>query len=94
MTPMKYILLTEVYGKLEAEALRAYLNAVDVDAQIFQEGASEAYAMTVGPLARVQVFVPEEKVETARELLADYLSSRDDIQAAEPDEDGLEEKDE
>ncbi len=94
MGTMKYILLTEVYGKLEAEALRAYLAAAGVDAQIFQEGASGAYALTVGPLAQVQVFVPEEKAEIAREFLADYFSSRDDMQVAEPDDTEHEQNDE
>jgi hypothetical protein len=66
---MKWELLDEVQGRLEAEALKSFFEAEGVPVQLIQEGAGEfGFAMTVGPLGLVQVFVPKEKIAEARAL--------------------------
>ncbi len=86
MSEMKYTLLTEVYGRLEAEALKAFLFAEGIDAQLIQESAGQVYPLAVGELGRVQVFVPRESLETAQALLDEFESGTLDMEIAEEEQ--------
>jgi hypothetical protein len=74
MTP-----LTWVAGEFRARVLAARLESEGIDAQL--RGALESpYGLTVGDMARVDVYVPEDQLEDARYvLLADEV---DDALAA------------
>jgi hypothetical protein len=64
---------TEVYGRIEAEMLKSFLEAEGVPVELFQEGAGQfAYASSVGALGLVQVFVPKVKFAEAQELIAAF----------------------
>jgi hypothetical protein len=70
MDSLKWELLTEVYGSLEADMLKSFLEAEGIPVQLFQEGAGrDIYPVNIGPLAMVQVFVPKERIDDARILL-------------------------
>jgi hypothetical protein len=70
---MKYELLTELNNRLEADLLESYLEAHDIDVELFQEAIGRhAYPVTVDMLGRVQVFVPKEKMKQAKELLETF----------------------
>jgi hypothetical protein len=70
MEKMKYEKLTELQGRLEANLVESYLEAQGIDVQLFQESVGQSsYAVTVDGFGRVQVFVPREKIDEARELL-------------------------
>jgi len=57
--------LTAVQGSFTAHVLRARLNSEGIDAEL--RGAVDSpYAVTVGDLARVEVFVPEDQMDDAR----------------------------
>lgn len=72
---MKYELLTELTSRLEADLLESYLEANDIDVELFQESIGQnAYPVTIDMLGRVQVFVPKEKIEQARELLKIFIT--------------------
>ncbi|MCL4274230.1 MAG: DUF2007 domain-containing protein [Anaerolineales bacterium] len=72
---MKYELLTELTSRLEADLLESYLEANDIDVELFQESVGQnAYPVTIDMLGRVQVFVPKEKIEQARELLEIFIT--------------------
>lgn len=72
---MKYELLTELTSRLEADLLESYLEANDIDVELFQESVGQnAYPVTIDMLGRVQVFVPKEKIEQARELFKAYMT--------------------
>lgn len=72
---MKYELLTELTSRLEADLLESYLEANDIDVELFQESVGQnAYPVTIDMLGRVQVFVPKEKIEQARELFEAYMT--------------------
>jgi hypothetical protein len=65
----------EVAGSLQAEILRGLLEAQGIPVILSQEGiAHSSYAVTVGPLGRVQILVPVELIERARQVLEDYRS--------------------
>ncbi|MBL8051537.1 MAG: DUF2007 domain-containing protein [Anaerolineales bacterium] len=70
MNDMKYELLTELNSRLEAELLESYLEANEIDVELFQESVGQnAFPVTTDLLGRVQVFVPKEKMKEARKML-------------------------
>ena len=79
MNEMKWEKLTEVYGHLEADVIKSFLEAEGVPVELFQEAVGRhIYPTTVDGLARVQLFVPKEKTEDARKLLDAYQNSTHD----------------
>jgi hypothetical protein len=70
MTP-----LTWVSGIFRAEVLAARLRSEGIDAQL-QGALSSAYGLTVGDMARVDVYVPEDQLDDAKYvLLADEVDA-------------------
>jgi hypothetical protein len=68
-------LLTSVAGSFRAHVLLARLEAEGIDAQL--RGALDgAYGFTMGDLARVDVFVPEEQLDDAK-----YVMLADEVDA-------------
>ncbi len=79
MSKMKYELLTELNGRLEADLLKSYLEANEIDVELFQESIGQhAYPVTVDGLGRVQVFVPTGKLKEAQKLLKTFTSGESD----------------
>jgi len=73
MDTMKWERLVEVQGRLEAELIESYLEANGVDVELIQESVGHsAFPVMVDGLGRVQIFIPKEKVQEARELLKEY----------------------
>lgn len=68
-------LLTSVAGTFRAHVILARLEAEGIDAQL--RGALDgAYGFTMGDLARVDVFVPDEQLDDAKYvLLADEVDA-------------------
>ena len=70
MDNMKYEMIAEVTGRLRAEFFQSFLEAEGIDVQLFEESFNQsAYVL---PMSVVQVFVPKDKAEAARTLLAGY----------------------
>jgi len=66
MDELKYALLAEVYGRLEAELIKSYLEAHEIDVELFQESIGQnIYPSTIDMLGNVQIFVEKEKLEEA-----------------------------
>ncbi len=88
MTNLGWKKLTEVGGRLVAEEIKSYLEANGIPVLLFQEGAGmNAFPVAIGStLALVQIFVPEEHVSAARELLKVLeAGSEEPIQQPIPD---------
>jgi hypothetical protein len=67
---MKYEKVAEVNGHIRAEFFKSFLEAEGIDVHLFDESITHTgYGL---PLGAVQVFVPKDKVEAARLLLASY----------------------
>jgi hypothetical protein len=78
MEEMKWELLTEVQGRLEAEFIKSYLEAQDIEVELFQESVGHhIYPVTVNGLGRVQIFVSKEQAPQARQLLDDYNNAKE-----------------
>jgi len=80
MDEMKYLKITEVFGRMEADLVESYLEANGVDVELVQDSIERTSYVTM--MGRVQVFVPIDKAEEARELLKAY---REEL-IEEPDE--------
>jgi hypothetical protein len=73
MDTMKWERLIEVQGRLEAELIESYLEANGVDVELIQESVGHsAFPVMIDGLGRVQIFIPKEKSQEARDLLKEY----------------------
>lgn len=73
MDEMKYELLTEISGRMQADLLESFLEANGVDVELFQESVGHTiYPVNVDMLGNVQVFVPKEKIKKAKKLLEEF----------------------
>ena len=78
MDELKWELLTEVQGRLEADLLKSYFEAYGIDVELFQEAVGHhIYPVTINGLGRVQLFVSKEQALPAHKLLDDYNTSRE-----------------
>ena len=78
MGDLKYKLLTELHSRLEADLLESYIEANDIDVELFQESVGQhIYPVTLDGLGRVQVFVPEVKWKEAKKLLDKFNSQEE-----------------
>lgn len=70
MEELKWELLTEVLGQMEAEMLKLYFQARKIDVELFQE----ATTLDVIPVSfgRVQIFVEKTNIKKAQKLLEEY----------------------
>ena len=76
MDELKWELLTEVQGRLEADLLKTYFEAYGIDIELFQEAVGHhIYPVTVDGLGCVQLFVAKEQAEEARKLLEEYTKA-------------------
>lgn len=70
MDELKYERLSEVYGRMEAELIKSYLEANGIDVELFQESIGQnIYPTTVDQLGRVQIFVEKIKLKEALVLM-------------------------
>ncbi|MGZ9236145.1 MAG: hypothetical protein ACXW4E_11530 [Anaerolineales bacterium] len=78
MDELKWELLTEVQGRLEAEFIKSYFEASGIGIELFQESVGHhIYPVTVDGLGRVQLFVSKEQAKEAHKLLDEYNNSRE-----------------
>lgn len=73
MDTLKWEVLVEIQGRLEADLLESYLEANGIDVELIQEAIGHSvYPVTVDGLGRVQVFVAKNNVREARKLLKEF----------------------
>ena len=78
MDELKWEILSEVQGRLEAEFIKSYLESQGIDVELFQESVGHhIYPVTVDGLGRVQIFVPKEQAKEARRLYEEYVNAKD-----------------
>lgn len=90
MDEMKYARLAEVLGRWKAEIVESLLESEGMDVVLVQDSLSQsAYS---NPFAPVQIFVPKESLDQARELVKDLEGVLQE--SGEIEEEGTEEADE
>ena len=73
--------VTRVYGTLEAEILRGLLESRGIPVVLSHESAGTAIGLSVGPLGEVEILVPADQLEAAREILQQYSNDELDSTA-------------
>lgn len=78
MDELKWEVLTEVQGRLEAEFIKSFLESQGIEVELFQESIGHhIYPVTVDGLGRVQIFVPKEQAKEARILYQEYTNAKE-----------------
>ena len=72
MAKMTWELLTKVYDRIEAEMMKAALEALEISSELAQESVGGTMPVSFGKFAEIHIFVPKEKIEEAREWLETY----------------------
>ena len=87
MDEMKYAKLTEVLGRWKAEILESFLESEGIDVELIQDSLSHMFYTHA--FAPVQIFVPNERLEQARELLKEFDDNfeKDDEEEEDSEED-------
>jgi hypothetical protein len=65
----KYISVYSASGLLEAEMICGFLKSYEIDAIHNQESIGVTYGLVLAPLGTAEIYVPEEFVDRAKELL-------------------------
>ena len=73
MEKMKWKKLATVYGQLEGDAIKSFLEANDIPTNIFQESVGKLIGATLDIFGQVEIFVPAEKFDEAKQLFDEYL---------------------
>lgn len=78
MSELKWELLTEVQGRLEAEFIKSYMESEGIETELFQESVGHhIYPVTINGLGRVQIFVSKEQAAEARQILEQYNNAKE-----------------
>ncbi len=75
MEEMKWDKLAEVYGRLEAEGVKSFLEAGGIQVELIQEAIGQLIPTNYDAFGRVQIFVPKEQFEEAEELYEAYQNA-------------------
>ena len=67
-----WIKITEVYGNMEGEALKSFMEAHEVPVRLIQESMGPLIGSVIPAFGLVEVFVPSGHVKIAKELLTQY----------------------
>ena len=86
-----YVTVYVANGQLDAEMVRGFLESAGIPAIISQESVGKVFGLASGPLGEVNVLVPEEKTNEARELLESM--ERGDLIDDQEDEDSSADED-
>jgi len=66
---INWVSVAELYDPEEAYLVIGLLEAAGIPVKVDREAAGELFGLTVGPLARILIFVPNEQKEKAETLL-------------------------
>jgi len=75
MNEMKWEKLTDIYGRLEAEGVKSFLEAEGIQVELIQEAIGQLIPTNYDIFGRVQVFVPKEQFTKAEALLEAYQNA-------------------
>jgi len=73
MDELKWELLAEVYGRMDAELVKSYLEAQGIEAELFQEAVGHhIYPTTIDGMGKVQIFVSKKNAKEAHRLFKQF----------------------
>ncbi len=71
-------------GMIEANLVRAVLEAAGIPALVYGESAATAYGFTVGDMGRVDIWVPRERQAEALEII-ERMNTPEEDEGSDPD---------
>ena len=72
----QWVSVDQVDGTLQAEILRGLLTAQGITVRLLEESAAAAIGLNMGPMAVVEILVPQAQEAQARQVLADYYAGK------------------
>ena len=88
MTEQQWAVVDEVAGSFQADVIEGLLKAQEIPVLVSKPGAGVAIGVTLGSLGRVQILVPENDLERAKQMVEDYYSGAyGDLELADLDVD-------
>ena len=66
---MDFIKVYTAAGELDAEMVKGFLEAQGIKVLLVQESIGRTYGLTVGMLGEVQLLVPNDQAEEARNII-------------------------
>lgn len=81
----KPALLLIAESSLEANLIKSLLEAQGVPVMLRQEAAGAALGLNVGPMGEVEVYVPEDRLQTSREIVEAYQTGANETANTESD---------
>lgn len=78
MEETKWEKLTEAVGQVEGDVIKSYLEANDIPVRLIQEAVGKLIGSTLDAFGLVEVFVPENKLREAEQLLQESQNTDQD----------------
>jgi hypothetical protein len=72
----RFVVVETVFGRQEAEILRSYLQAQEIECALSQEAAGSVIGLTVDGMGKVEILVPSQSREKALEAIARYRNGQ------------------
>ena len=85
----RIVVIATVFGRMEADILKSYLEANGIRCEISQEAAASVYSANVGVLGKADLLVPADQADAARELMEAFEHPSDEEFPAEAPHDQL-----
>ncbi len=74
MDKLNWVKLTDVFGRMEADMVKSYLEANGISAQIIMDAAGQLWAPGIAP---GEVWVANTNLSAARKLMDDFGDAED-----------------
>jgi hypothetical protein len=65
----EWVNVAEVYNQDEAQLISGLLSMAEIPVKIEREPAGGLYGLTIGPLAKIQILVPINRIADAEKIL-------------------------
>jgi hypothetical protein len=87
---MELVSVYKAAGQLEAEMIKAFLEAQEIPVALNQESVGRTFGLSAGRLGQVQVLVPNSRVDEPNKVLKDLREGEYDLGESLPDEISIE----
>ena len=75
MNEMKWEKLADVYGRLEAEGIKSFLEAEGIQVELIQEAIGQLIPTNYDAFGLVQMFVSKKQLDEAQKLFEAYQNA-------------------
>ncbi len=77
---VEFTFLESVSGSMLAEIIRGLLESRGISVMLSQESAGAVFGLSVGPIAQVDILVPQSQYDKAIEVLEQYYTGELDVE--------------